>query len=305
MTAKSGIDYRYKYGIVYHDPCVDGFSSAYIAWQYLVYLNLALPEEIKLIPATYQDELNTIAKARDCDSLYIVDFSLPPEYLEVLSEGHVNIRMFDHHKTAIDAYTKGTKIEYRNVKGHIRLQDNINFFYDLEECGASLIYKTLYNTTHLPTWVSYVKDRDLWIKALPHTDEIAAVMQMLPKTIEAYSGVIKELESNFPTVANGGEAILAYKAFLVDAACERAVPITLAGKEGLVTDSEYALASEIGNKLATQSGTYGVLRCGDNYSLRSVGDYDVSEIAKEFGGGGHKNAAGFTLDAAEHMRGKV
>ena len=29
-------------------------------------------------------------------------------------------------------------------------------------------------------------------------------------------------------------------------------------------------------------------------SLRSEGDYDVSGIAKRYGGGGHKNAAGFT-----------
>lgn len=33
-------------------------------------------------------------------------------------------------------------------------------------------------------------------------------------------------------------------------------------------------------------------------SLRSNGDYDVSAIAKVFGGGGHKNAAGFTTDPA-------
>jgi nanoRNase/pAp phosphatase (c-di-AMP/oligoRNAs hydrolase) len=30
-------------------------------------------------------------------------------------------------------------------------------------------------------------------------------------------------------------------------------------------------------------------------SLRSNGDYDVSAIAKVFGGGGHKNAAGFEV----------
>jgi len=29
------------------------------------------------------------------------------------------------------------------------------------------------------------------------------------------------------------------------------------------------------------------------YSLRSVGDFDVSEVAKKYGGGGHRNAAGF------------
>ena len=31
-------------------------------------------------------------------------------------------------------------------------------------------------------------------------------------------------------------------------------------------------------------------------SLRSNGDYDVSAIAKAFGGGGHRNAAGFSTD---------
>ena len=31
-----------------------------------------------------------------------------------------------------------------------------------------------------------------------------------------------------------------------------------------------------------------------HYSLRSRGDYDVSEIAVRYGGGGHTAAAGFT-----------
>ena len=36
---------------------------------------------------------------------------------------------------------------------------------------------------------------------------------------------------------------------------------------------------------------------GDEYrvSLRSKGDIDVGAVAKEFGGGGHKNAAGCTV----------
>ncbi len=32
------------------------------------------------------------------------------------------------------------------------------------------------------------------------------------------------------------------------------------------------------------------------YSLRSRSDFDVSEVAKSLGGGGHKNAAGYTTD---------
>jgi nanoRNase/pAp phosphatase (c-di-AMP/oligoRNAs hydrolase) len=36
-------------------------------------------------------------------------------------------------------------------------------------------------------------------------------------------------------------------------------------------------------------------------SLRSVGDFDVSEIAKARGGGGHKNAAGFEVDSFDKI----
>src|SRR5678816_3904686 len=39
---------------------------------------------------------------------------------------------------------------------------------------------------------------------------------------------------------------------------------------------------------------------GDEYrvSMRSKGDIDIGAVAKEFGGGGHKNAAGCTISGA-------
>lgn len=49
--------------------------------------------------------------------------------------------------------------------------------------------------------------------------------------------------------------------------------------------------------------------CGDNeykVSLRSKGDADVSEVAKSFGGGGHRNAAGFTVKGSlEEVRSRI
>ena len=69
---------------------------------------------------------------------------------------------------------------------------------------------------------------------------------------------------------------------------------------GLAANCPPHLASDVGHALDTQSGTYGLLwyinkenKC--ICSLRSNGDYDVSAIAKAFGGGGHKNAAGFEV----------
>jgi nanoRNase/pAp phosphatase (c-di-AMP/oligoRNAs hydrolase) len=57
--------------------------------------------------------------------------------------------------------------------------------------------------------------------------------------------------------------------------------------------------SEIGNALA-KNADIGMVWCEHmhgtmRFSLRSLGEIDVSEIAKIFGGGGHKNASGFTI----------
>lgn len=69
---------------------------------------------------------------------------------------------------------------------------------------------------------------------------------------------------------------------------------------GLMANCPTHLTSDVGHELANQSGTFGLLwsitkdgHCA--CSLRSNGDYDVSAIAKKFGGGGHKNAAGFEV----------
>ena len=70
---------------------------------------------------------------------------------------------------------------------------------------------------------------------------------------------------------------------------------------GLAANAPAFLASDLGHELANKSGTFGLVwsMAGDGQvhcSLRSNGEYDVSAIAKAFGGGGHRNAAGFSTD---------
>ena len=71
---------------------------------------------------------------------------------------------------------------------------------------------------------------------------------------------------------------------------------------GLAVNAPGAFASDLGQALAKQSGTFGLTyhyhgrrkcyECG----LRSIGEFDVSKLAVSFGGGGHQNAAGFSMD---------
>ena len=72
-------------------------------------------------------------------------------------------------------------------------------------------------------------------------------------------------------------------------------------KRGLAANCPPHLTSDVGHELAVQSGTFGLCwtlnqtKPVANCSLRSNGDYDVSAVAKAFGGGGHRNAAGFEV----------
>ena len=77
--------------------------------------------------------------------------------------------------------------------------------------------------------------------------------------------------------------------------------LNLGGKHYTVgiVNVPYLNTSEVGHALACRYDVgLGWFERNDGllqFSLRSVGEVDVTEIAKVFGGGGHQHAAGFQL----------
>ena len=76
-------------------------------------------------------------------------------------------------------------------------------------------------------------------------------------------------------------------------------PMVIGGHRVKVANLPYTMSSDAAGKLA-EGEPFGACYMdtpdGRVFSLRSHGEQavDVSEIAKAYGGGGHKNAAGFT-----------
>jgi len=99
-----------------------------------------------------------------------------------------------------------------------------------------------------------------------------------------------------------GELLLIEYNELVQAIAAQAVPCTIHGENGMMVNCEGQYASDVGHILATTSGTYGLTfyESSDGEfivcSLRAEGKYDVEVLAKKFGGGGHRAAAGFRID---------
>lgn len=257
--------------IVYHGDCPDGFCSAFIA------ATRAYRSAV-LVPATYGkpiDETHITGKR-----VLVVDFSWKRAEMERLAALSAEIVVLDHHKTA-EAELAG-----------------LDFcVFDMDRSGAQITWDYLMGDQPRPWYVDYVADRDLWRWTLPESKVVSAFIMALPHTIEAW----KQLDS-----MGVADAVLLGKGarMQVDHYVEKVTAQSYAGEWAghsmKIVNAAYPNISDVGNALCEQGAAIGVgwfIR-GDGmmqFSLRSIGDLDVSELAKNHGGGGHKNAAGFQV----------
>lgn len=270
--------------IIYHAGCMDGFTAAWAAWEWA-------RRDADLVPAHYGD---TPPDVTDRD-VVIVDFAYPRA---VLLEMHVKARsllVLDHHRTAAE-----------DLEG-------LSFAtFDMERSGAGLAWDLLH-TEPRPWLIDYVEDRDLWRFALPNSREVNASLRTLLFDLESWS--LLSWRSSPEEHAPLGRAILADHENTIARHVERARSATIEmpserwGFDALVVNAT-TLISEIGNVLARRAPCAAMWRehpdGGYLYSLRSAADnpahVDVSMIARAFGGGGHRHAAGFRSDKLVHVR---
>lgn len=269
--------------IIYHAGCWDGLASA---WATREGINRTLKEEydVVTIPAKYGQRAPVVNQT---DQLYIVDFSYDRETLLDLKEQVEEIVVLDHHTTAHEA-----------LKG-------LDFcVFDMEKSGARLAWDHFFPEKEPPGWLLYIEDRDLWKWELNNTEEFTTWLFSKPLVLETLDKVHAE-ECTHPGLEfydlaiQQGRSMLEFRDQLVQRIVKDAVPAKL-GDHTVYTVNTCVLCSEVGNAIADMYDACAAVyyHCGDGtvkFSLRSKGDLDVSEIAKLFGGGGHKNAAGFVL----------
>lgn len=283
--------------VIYHGNCVDGLTAA--AVHYLLKRDPCDPAIY--IPMQYNDPLPEICEGETNGerTIYILDFSLPAETLLRISEKS-KVVLLDHHKTTIELLDRLVG-RYKNLV--IKL--------DISKSGAMMAYCDFTNRWHepdtAPPFVRYVQDKDLWRFDLYESKEVNAFIGTINRNVKDYADHIRL--SSKPGVIDSwrskGAAILAYQNNSIDTITSM-METTEVKLNGVICEipccNSPILQSETGNRLAKKYGMACVYFVkGDKYivSLRSVGDIDVSEIAKLNGGGGHRNAAGFSLEATE------
>lgn len=273
--------------VYYHDHCSDGFTAAWAA-------NLKFRNDptvdLSLIPYSIGDPLPSLPES---GRVYIADLSFTPEFFEALRAklGTTNVKMLDHHKSAQETFRP-----YAGDPGVV---------FDMNKSGARLAWEEFFPEADVPNIVSYVEDRDLWRFDLPYSRDVSTAILSYPLEMGAWNTLAerlgyKPLTKEHPLVVEG-HAISRYKDSLVASAISRTGEIGLlpTGARALFVNSS-VLASDIGNTKADVPVVVVWTRQKDGryyYSLRGGETApDLSRLAKQFGGGGHAKAAGFTAD---------
>ncbi len=244
--------------------CADGFTSAWI-------LSKIFKKDADYRAVDYDQELDI--KGLQDHEVYILDFSFPRATIIELSKVVSKLVILDHHKSSAEIL--------KELPEYQASDDIISYL-----CQSKL--------------VSYVEDRDLWRWTLPRSREFSAWLRSRTQTFEQWDMIVDKISSTygFDKVCDMGFGILEHIDLHVGILCKNPRIGKLNGHKVLAVNSPLYI-SEIGEKLVDQTDIVliwyqdGAIIKAD---LRSK-NIDVSKVAAFWGGGGHKNAAGFRQDS--------
>lgn len=284
---------------IYHANCADGFTAAWV-------LHTKFGDQIDFHPGIYGQEPPDVS-GRD---VVMVDFSYKRPMLHAMGEKANSILILDHHKTAQDdlagihgipagSQWLDTKWDAGFPSGIMRMAA----LFDMDRSGAQIAWDFFHPRSERPLLVDYVGDRDLWRFKLPLSREVNAFVFAHEYTFLNWDYLHTQLRNHMDVqrIADMGGAI--EKKHHKDVAELVAVTrrtMRIGGITMPVANLPYTLTSDAGHLMARQD--QGVAACywdtptGRVFSLRSTdAGPDVSEIARHYGGGGHRAASGFTM----------
>lgn len=284
---------------VLYDDDEDGFCACYAA-------QMKFGERAKYLAVERGDPPPEMPDATD---IYILDFNYSREVMKELAAACPHVVLIDHH-----------------VSAQIELVGLPYCHFDTTKSTAVLSWEYFWPESAVPMFMRYVQDQDLWQWRIEWSKEVRCAVQSYPRDYETWeriSGVTMprhlDIEYlNLNTLIAEGIPILRYVKRQISNAQESRTAIFVIGPSPRISfDPEEAQAgpdrfvvpvvnasamqSEIANNLLMLNPNarfvayyYDDAQGIRHWGLRSrMDETDVSIIARMFGGGGHKQAAGF------------
>lgn len=287
----------------FHAHCDDGFAAAWAVRHGLG------DDRVEFFGGVYGKAPPDVT-GRD---VVLVDFSYKRPVLDEMIAKATTLLVLDHHKTAAEDLSglppAGIDFQEWMNKGP---RATVGVLFDMNRSGAGIAWDFFHGRTpHAtrPEFIDYVEDRDLWKKELPEGDQFTIALRSYPQDFQTWDALIAR---GVPALIQEGRPLWRYYRARIDEMKRSAYLARIRYPEKLgyfhcgIANAPYFAASELAGELAEMEGAqfgacYFEVRPGEwQYSLRSRSDFDVSEVAKLFGGGGHKGAAGFTVNEPVH-----
>jgi len=262
--------------IIYHGECPDGFSAAWVAWK-------KFGKNADYFGASHGESIPDGLVDKE---IYVLDFSFPKEIMTEVVKNNKRVIVIDHHKSAEES----VKMAHEYV-------------YEMDHSGAVLAWQYFYPNLSVPWLLRYIEDRDIWKLELPDTFAMGLMLDTFNKNFETWGELAEELEDEDARrkYIEQGRLIQKYENKIIeDIINSNKEIVVFEGHEIYAVNAPHFFASQMGNFLCKEKPPFAVVWQWSNnkisVSLRSDGSVDVSEIAKKYGGGGHKGAAGFKFD---------
>ncbi|MCE8042459.1 phosphohydrolase [Halomonas daqingensis] len=279
---------------IYHGNCADGFGAAWV-------IRFALGENVEFHAGHYGNPPPDVA-GRD---VIMVDFSFKRPVLLEMAKVARSILVLDHHKSAAEDLAgfpepEGSIYEHWMDAGFWEPDVDgvpIRALFDMDRSGAGMAWDYFFPGQKRPALINHIEDRDLWRFRLDGTREIQAAVFSYPYDFDAWDRLFG---ANLGSLRKEGEAI--ERKHHKDVAemvkvCQRRMVI--GGFDVPAASLPYIYSSDAGHVMAKGepfAACYWDTAEGRTFSLRSSDEgEDVSAIASQFGGGGHRNAAGFRV----------
>lgn len=269
---------------IYHKDCSDGTAAA------AVFLR-KFPEG-KTFPFAYgytaEDAEKVFSILTPETIVYTVDCTILAK--ECLAKGNTVISL-DHH---IGLYEEMMELA--------KTQPNYTYIFNNDLSGATLAWTHFFPDGSIPYFLTLVQDTDLWTKKFEDSQYFVNWSAMQRNKPE----VLLELFTNENALAvclEKGKSIQDLNNYYLNAYKEKAKPLYIKyGEHKIPTYNSTFLQNDIAKMLVDKdlgvAIAFSIKENSVRMSVRSVKDSKVSalEVAKSFGGGGHRDSAGCEVD---------
>ena len=274
--------------ILYHSPCYDGAASGWIAQKW------ADENKVKVQILGYAYNTKECPSFVDGQHILFLDLTFEPKVMEVLIRRDKKVTVIDHHKTANESELIKTKT---------------NFIFDLDRSGAQLTWDYFFPGKKRPEIVDYIGDRDLWRFQLPESKAVNAVILASNPTLIDIEILYQHW--NLDKFIRDGKELLRQQQMVLEELAKKFTRATLFFNQKmynvLAGECDGAFRSDLGDFLNSRYNIDFVVLYSKTFnerysvSFRGKDKVDCSAIAKQFGGGGHFNAAACVVDSLNFL----